>query len=251
MERTDWAHIHTQILHLEQAGVVTRTFRRLDPERQQAILTAILDEAAEKGPATLNVKQVAARAKVSVGSLYTYFPDREGMLVFAVEVCVRFVLGAFNEFRPYLETLPLRQALAAYLAGGVEWSRTYSGLLKLFARAAYQGDPELAETLVRPIATATREMLQELLSAARDRGELRWDVDLAAAARIVHALTIAAGDSLLLPYLNTYFQVTNADFPQERMLEALIDLVVRGIGNPKPAAGCEFVESVETTREEI
>ena len=36
----DETQIHTHILHLEQAGLVTRTFRRLDPERQQSILTA-------------------------------------------------------------------------------------------------------------------------------------------------------------------------------------------------------------------
>ncbi len=177
---SEWTQIHTHILHLEQAGLVTRTFRRLDPERQQAILTAILDEAAEKGPAALNIKQVAERAGVSVGSLYTYFPNREGMLAFAVEVCVRFVTEQFDQFRPYLVALPLREALQAYLVGGVEWSRMYAGFLRLFARAAYHGDPELAESLVRPVATLLREMVTEMVAAAAERGELREDVDLEA-----------------------------------------------------------------------
>ena len=65
---------------------------------------------------------------------------------------------------------------------------------------------------------------------AAERGEIREGVDLDAAARIVHALTIAAGDSQLLPYLNSYFQVIGEDVPPERAMEALLDLVLRGIG---------------------
>jgi AcrR family transcriptional regulator len=230
IESSDWTQIHTYIFHLEQEGLVTRTFRRLDPERQQAILNAIIDESIEKGPADLNIKQVAVRAGVSVGSLYTYFANREGMLAFAVQVCVRFVTDSFNEYRPYLAALPLHQALEAYLIGGVEWSQTYTGLLRLFARAAYHGDPELSETLVRPIADLLRDMVGEMLAQAAERGEIRDDVDLEAVTRLVHAQTIVAGDSQLLPYLNTYFQVVGDDVPSERMLEALTALVVRGIG---------------------
>ena len=68
-----------------------------------------------------------------------------------------------------------------------------------------------------------------MVAAAAERGELREDVDLEATARVIHALTIVAGDSQLLPYLNTYFQVTDGLIPQGRMLEALITLVASGI----------------------
>ena len=231
MKLSDWTPIHTLILQLEQEGLVTRTFRRLDPERQQAILAAILDEAVEKGPPALNIKKVAERAGVSVGSLYTYFPSREGLLAFAVELCVRFVTAAFDEFRPYLAAMPLQDALTAYLSGGVEWSRAYAGLLKLFARAAYHGDPDLAERLVRPVADKLRDMVHDILSQAAERGEIRADVDLEATTRIVHALMIAVGDSQLLPYLNTYFQVSDEDVSPKRAIEALMTLILRGISN--------------------
>jgi hypothetical protein len=72
-----------------------------------------------------------------------------------------------------------------------------------------------------------------MLAAAAERGELRDGVDLEATARIIHALTIAAGDSQLLPFLNTYFQVTDEAVPEERMLEALISLVMNGISAEK------------------
>jgi AcrR family transcriptional regulator len=230
MTLSDWKQVHLHILVLEQEGLVTRTFRRLDPDRQQAVLAAILDEAIEKGPISLNIKQVAERAGIAVGSLYAYFGNREGLLNFATELCVRFMTDSFNSFRPYLAAMPLREALAAYLAGGIEWSQTQAGLVQFFARAAYHGDPDLAERVVRPIATTLREMVQDILTEAVKRGEIRADIDMEATTRIIHALMIAAGDSQLLPYLNTYFQITDEDVPPDRALEALLALILDGIG---------------------
>jgi TetR/AcrR family transcriptional regulator len=225
----DWKRFPAYIIQAEQQGQVRRTFRRLDPARQQSVLQAILDEAALRGPSALNIKQVAQRAGVSVGSLYQYFGDRDSMLNFAVDLCVRFVTDTFDMYQPYLAALPLREALAAYVSGGIEWSRAEAGLLQLFARAAYQGDPELAERLVLPISKKLREMVSEILAQAAARGEIRPGVDLEAATRLVYGLSIAVGDSQLLPYLNNYFQIIDPGLPPERILAAMLDLVLKGI----------------------
>jgi AcrR family transcriptional regulator len=123
-----------------------------------------------------------------------------------------------DQLRPYLLRLPLNEALAVYLSGGIEWSRAYAALLRLFARAAYHGDSELSETLVRPIATVLRQLVRDLLAQALERGEIRADLDLEATARILNALAIAVCDSQLLPHLNNYFQVTDSEMPLERVL---------------------------------
>jgi AcrR family transcriptional regulator len=217
-------------LRLEQEGLVTRTFRRLDPERQQAVISAILDEAGEHGPISINIKRVAERAGISIGSLYQYFNNREGLLTFAVELCVRLVTDAFDEYRPALAAMPLREALAAYLMGGLEWGQTQAGFVQFFARAAYHGDPKLAESVVRPIANVMREIVHDILTQAAARGEIRADVDLEAAARVINALMIAIGDPQLLPYLNAYFQVTDPKMPLERTVKAMIEMTIRGIG---------------------
>ncbi|MBN1218925.1 MAG: TetR/AcrR family transcriptional regulator [Anaerolineae bacterium] len=230
MTFNDWPQIHTHILQFEQEGLVTRTFRRLDPDRQQAILSAILDEAIEKGPTSLNIKQVAERAGVAVGSLYAYFGNRDGLLNFAVELCVRYMADMFAYFETYLEQMPLREALTAYLTGGVEWSQTQTGLVHFFVRAAYHGDPEMAERVVRPIANTMRQMMHGILTRAIEHGEIRADVDLDTVTRLINALMIAVGDSQIMPYLNTYFQVTDDEVSPERLLEALLDFILRGIG---------------------
>jgi AcrR family transcriptional regulator len=226
----DWADIHVFILQLERDGKVTRTFRRLDPERQQAVVTAIFDEAIERGPTALNIKQVAERAGVAVGSLYTYFGSRDGLMDFAVALCVRFTGDLFDSARPLLAALPFREGLKMFLAGGVEWGETQAGLLRFFTRAAYHADSDLSEQVVRPIATILRGIVHDMLTQAIARGEVRADIDLEATTRLIHALTIAFGDSQMLPYLNVYWQITGDDVTPERAMDTLIELVMDGIG---------------------
>ena len=106
MTSLNWSQILFHIAEMEQQGLVTSTFRRLNSERQLAVITAIFDEAVEKGPTSLNIKRVAERAGVSVGSLYTYFNNRDGLLHFATELCVRFMNDMFNVGRPFLMAVP-------------------------------------------------------------------------------------------------------------------------------------------------
>ena len=229
MSDTDWTNFQPYISQLEQEGKVTRTFRRLDPKRQEAVFNAIMEEAMEKGPASLNIKEIARRAGVSVGSLYQYFPKRDGLLDFAVELCTRSTIAMFQEYTPMMAAMPLKDAMQAYLMGGLEWGQTAMGLVRFFGRAAYQGDPDLAERVVRPVANVMRETMQEILAQAQARGEIRRDVDIAAMTRVMNALMIAIGDSQLLPYLNTYFQVTDKKIPLERVADALLELIQNGI----------------------
>jgi AcrR family transcriptional regulator len=214
MAFADFFNFQSHIQQLESEGRVTRTFRRLDSSRQQAVINAILEEAAEKGPASLNIKEIARRADIAVGSLYQYFPNRDGLFDLSV---------------PYLKAMPLKEALNAYLTVGIEWGKTESGLVRFFGRAAYQGDPNLAERVVRPVAEMMRKVIYELLEAAVQRGEIRAEIDLEATSRLVNGMTILVGDSQMLPYLNTYFQVTDDKVSAERIMEALIEFILKGL----------------------
>lgn len=222
-------NIHTFIQEAEEKGWVTRTFRRLDQEKQQIIILAMLDEAAVNGPSDLNIKQVAARSNVAIGSLYQYFGNREKLLEFALALVVRQTVTLFESYTAELAALPLRDALSAYLGCGIEWSREQQGMTRLFARAAYQGNPDQTERVVRPIATALTSMMRAMLLAARDRGEIRPEVDLEAATRLINTQIIALGDAILFPHLNEYYQLYDAEVSTERILHSFLDFLENGI----------------------
>ncbi len=237
LEPEEAALLHAEIVALERQGLVSRTFRRLDPDRQLGVVDAILQEAANGGPAAVQIKTVARRAGVAVGSLYQYFPDRDGMVRVAALISGRFLTASFDQYRPMLAALPLRDALSAYFAGGIEWSRMFTGLLRFFAHAAYHGDVGLEADLVTPVATAMRETVGAILTAAQARGELRDDVDLEWAIRLTNALVIVVGDAQLLPRLNSYFQVVPDEVRGEAATAAAIDYLAAALTRRDDHAG--------------
>jgi AcrR family transcriptional regulator len=228
-EQEAWEILASRVLQLEKQGLVTRTFRRLDPQRQIDILDAILYEAAEKGPKQVNISEVAHRAGVSVGSMYQYFPNRQGMIDFAIDISVNYMVDMIKAYEPYLLAMPTFDALMAFVSGGVEMTQTQAGMLKFYSRAAYQGDPDLNERVVRPIADEMLAIVTSILQQARQRGELRDNLDINAAARLVNALLIVGGDCQLFPYLNTYLHLNDDEVPAGRIMSALTDLLQKGI----------------------
>jgi AcrR family transcriptional regulator len=222
------AHLPAGILELERAGRLTRTFRRLDPERQLAIIEAILAEAAEAGPAGAGVRGIAARAGVSVGSLYQYFPDRGGMVGVAAEIAGGVLSAELRQYRDVLAELPLREGLEAYVLAGVEWSRGHEALLRFFSRAAYQGDLTLGGAIVTPLAAELFEMVRAMLAAAVTRGEAASGLDVDATAHLVHALTLSLGDCRLLPHLDAYYLLLD-DASLEERAGQLADFVLAAV----------------------
>jgi AcrR family transcriptional regulator len=224
-----------EILELEKKGLVTRTFRRLDPDRQAAIIKAILDEAGQSGPQDLNIKRVAERAGVSTGSLYQYFNNRENLLAFATDLATRSTVQLFEAYRPYMTQAPLMELLPMYISEGVNWTEAQLGFARFFASAAYHGDPQYGESMVRPIAAVMRAMVEDMVRSAVEKGEARPDLDVDAVARILHTFTIAIGDGLIFPQLMNYYQLTDDGMTVDRIYVAFTDLVMNGLLKEKVA----------------
>lgn len=218
------------ILRAEQDGLVKRTFRRLDPERQQALIDAVLAEAAEVGPDQIRVQAIARRAGAAVGSMYQYFPDREKLLEFAIRLCTAAWVQIFTQYMPVLAAMPLREGLKAYLLGGLEMSETERGVVAFFGRAAYQGAQGKLRAAIEPIAEQMQAGVREMLVQAQARGEIRAGIDLEASARAVNTFLIAVGDGQIFPYLNTYYRLSDADMTFERVLDAAVEMIVNGLG---------------------
>jgi AcrR family transcriptional regulator len=243
------------LLDLQRRGLVTATFRRLDPDRQHAVLLAALEEMSTSGPAGFRVKEAAHAAGVSVGSLYQYFGSRQGLVDLAVTVLGERLAAELRGYVPLLAALPLADGLAAWVQDGIEWSRERSAMMRAFARAAYEGashqgaspegttpedaahqgagDPVQAatsvEVLVGPVADAMLDAVRAMLAAGRERGEVRADLDLEATSRAVHAMLCAVSDAHLLPHLGRYYQPSAPDVAFERTLAATVALVVAGV----------------------
>ena len=82
----------------------------------------------------------------------------------------------------------MREGLQMYLAGGVEWSQLFAGLVQLLPGPPTRVTPT-QEELVQPVADLLRDIVKEMLAQAVQHGEVRPELDLEATSRVLHALT--------------------------------------------------------------
>jgi AcrR family transcriptional regulator len=112
--------------------------RRKRPRQTRSVATvdAILSAAAhvfeEHGFARASVNAVAARAGVSVGSLYQYFPSKEAVIVAMIERHTEATLAELESAFAQVGELPLEAAVRFVVASMVDAHR--SGLNRLLAR---------------------------------------------------------------------------------------------------------------------
>jgi AcrR family transcriptional regulator len=246
----DWVD-HEYLVGLKSQGLVTSTFLRLEAARREKLLDALFAESAKSGPERINIKAVAESSGLPVGSLYQYFGDRERLARFAALLVSRKLSGELETVFPYLEALPLRDALTQYLKGGIEWSFQAAASLRSFVVAAYgsslkgslfdpqkagspdegaaDGDDWFVASLIRPVAEALYCLIRRLFEAAEARGELREGLDLEMAAKLANALMIAVGDARMMPGLDRYYRLYEGCAEPDSRVDAAIDFICRSI----------------------
>ncbi|WP_226829346.1 TetR/AcrR family transcriptional regulator [Brevibacterium sp. Marseille-P9724] len=163
-------------------------------DAQAAIADAAITVIAERGFDVVSVRSAAAAAGMSPGAVQYHFPSRQRLLQAAFQRSVQRqdarVLAADRDVSskrsPLRELLPIgpeqREDALAWVAFG----------------AAASTRPWLAE-LYRRELDSFREKLEEAFASGVESGELRADLDVSLAARLVTALV----NGLTLDYINS------------------------------------------------
>jgi AcrR family transcriptional regulator len=161
------------------AGFLACRPRRIDNERQQAILRATYELLAEAGYQGLRVDAVAARAKASKATLYRHWPTKAGLVAEAMRFCKEAELEM-------PDTGTLRGDLRAAFSKIGDAVNGEQGLVMAGLFTAMQNDPELAAEL-RLLWEPRHPLAAAICARAEERGELRPGYDVAVIDEIVPA----------------------------------------------------------------
>jgi AcrR family transcriptional regulator len=138
--------------------------RRLDSERESAILRATYDLLAECGYQGLRVDAVAARAQASKATLYRHWPTKAGLVIDAVKFC-----RAATEDLP--DTGSLRGDLVAWFTDMATLMSGDQGPILAGLFVALQSEPEFAAEL-RSMRDSKSAYAEVICGRALARGEL-------------------------------------------------------------------------------
>ena len=148
--------------------------------RPGELLDAALDLFVEKGFTATRAEEVAARAGVSKGTLFLYFPSKEELLKAVVRENIS---GRFKEWNEEFDNF---EGSAAEMVGycmKVWWERVgatkASGITKLMMGEA-RNFPEIAAFYQQEVILPGQQLMRRILQRGMDRGEFRpLDLDYA------------------------------------------------------------------------
>ena len=105
----------------------------------EAILDAAEEVALENGIEATSAAAIAQRAGVAVGTLYNYFPDRDGILAALFKTRRAAITPALEEAAEATKALPFEERLRAYVRHLLEVFDDNASFLRLAVRADGEG----------------------------------------------------------------------------------------------------------------
>ena len=166
------------------ADPLPSTRQRRKEARPQELLDAALDLFVEKGFAATRSEEVAARAGVSKGTLYLYYPSKEELLKAVIRENISQEIAEGEDIVRGFDG-PTAELLAYLMA---EWWRRIgetraSGICKLII-SEVRNFPDIAQFYLDEVVLPAERMIGGVVQRGIDRGEFRP----VAVDDVVHAL---------------------------------------------------------------
>jgi len=176
----------------------TPVFDRLADAKKQTILAAAAAEFARSGFTAAKVDQIAARAGISVGSLYQYFGTKERCFLAVLD-------DGVAELQDRLDGVLSRVSepwarIEAIVRLIPEHSRRHAEVLRLYHEIGGEGLSELGRDFCQRFEGLSARVYAALLAEARSAGAVRADLDENYAAFCLDSLFVALQFSFSCDY---------------------------------------------------
>ncbi|MCL8026507.1 TetR/AcrR family transcriptional regulator [Nocardioides bruguierae] len=143
---------------------------RVEGDRESEILASALEVLLEVGIDRLTMDAVAQRASASKATLYRRWADKTTLVAAA--------LAAHKRSRPVPDTGTLRTDLQAMFCGKEGVTDPRQAAMMAGIAAAIARDPEFADAFRSAVVAPQIHASRTVWERARDRGEVRPDLDL-------------------------------------------------------------------------
>jgi AcrR family transcriptional regulator len=153
---------------------------RRSQRAHRAILDAAYELALDRGPAKMTVEAIAARAGVGKQTIYRWWPSK-GALLLDVLVDAVGAVNVMPDTGDVVADLKTQMTAVTELFRS-DFARFYTGLI-----AEAQADDTVARGLAEQLADRAEGPRRQRLEKAQRDGQIRADIDVAAAAEVLYA----------------------------------------------------------------
>lgn len=191
-------------------------------EKYQRILEAAVSVFAKKGFYQSTISQIAREAGVADGTIYLYFKNKDDILVQFLNYKTKQVFSGFRESVDKADNSidKLRNLVRRHLE---EFQRDRD-MAVVYQALAHQNN-KLIQDYIREMSKMYLDIVGEIVERGQEEGTMRRDLYLG----LVKQFILGAVESAISNWVRS-----RREYDLVSMADPLIDLFIRGLGNPEP-----------------
>jgi AcrR family transcriptional regulator len=202
----------------------TETFEKINAERRETLLSVALHEFAANGFNGTSINDLARKAGISIGSLYSYFPSKEDLFLSLVQRGHDLLESAISGVDPDVD---FSVAFSTLLHMARDYAVANPEINLIYLDATTQGLSHLASRLSENLEAVSVELYRKILASAQRRNEARADLDIGVAVFCLDNLILLFQWSFASDYYRDRLRIFLGLGPDEALdEEGLIDAIV-------------------------
>ncbi len=166
----------------------TKMFLKLDEEKRERVLSAAINEFADKNYNNASMNVVVKTAGISKGALFKYFRSKAGLFGFVYKMALGRVKDYLRQVRDESEAEDFFIRLEKVMLAGLDFIHVHPGLAAIYYRIVFTGDSPYKREIVEEVHRESLSFIKSLIQKGIERGELRSDLDPELAAFMVEAV---------------------------------------------------------------
>ena len=199
------------------------TFRHLPPDKQERVLDAALDEFAQRGYHQASMNRLVAQAGIPKGSLYQYFPNKEGVFQHIFQHALSLVRRTLTKVKEETLAETLFTRLEKSLLAGVRFLKDHPRIYNLYLKIQFDKNVPLRKEFMAAVRRHAADYFGSLIRQARERGELRPGLPEAATLFLLDAVFYRFLQAVAVPALDVTLNLHQA--PEEIIQQRIGQLI--------------------------
>ena len=206
------------------------TFRHLPPDKQERVLDAALSEFADQGYQAASLNRLVAQAGIAKGSLYQYFPNKEGIFRHIFQFALNQVRRTLTGVKEETLEADFFTRLEKSLLAGVRFLREHPRIFNLYLKIQFDQNVPFRQEFLAAVRRHAAEYFDSLVRRAKARGELRPGVPEAATLFLLDAVFDRFLQAVAIPALDVNLGLHQAgEEITRRRIRELMNLLKEGL----------------------
>ena len=190
-------------------------------DKFERILEAAINVFARQGFHQATISQIAREAGVADGTIYLYFKNKDDIMVHFFNQRTK---RAFSRFREAVDRAGnAREKLTVLIRTHLEEFQINRAMAVVYQAETHHTNRS-CEAQIREMSKMYLDIVSEIVEQGQQEGLMRKDLYLGLVKRFI----IGAVDEVINTWLHS-----STDYDLSSMAEPLVDLFLRGVGNPE------------------